>query len=274
MCDLLNIGTREPEIDTPEFEGEDDLFRNIYDQEITPEKLPPNLYLFTFFSLASLLKRAFGLPTDFPVNSIRRRRALAAKRNLSFFSGAKTFQNVVELSLAVFDNNGQILPFGDFANIALQINRRYNLNWLRTEQNAAFRQSQAIEVWADIQDNIEDFPLLRYSTVGDSRVRPEHMQLDQVIKPVDDPFWSQWFPPNGFNCRCIVDQLRSGEITEVEYPDNNDPNFGTNVGRNGFIFPASHPYNNVPEQFQEAADGNYGFTIPSDADINKFIDNG
>ena len=274
MCEFHNIGTRDPEFETPEYEGADDLFRSIYDGETTPENLPNGLFLFTFFFFFALLSRAFGLPTDFPVNSIRRRRALAAKRNLALFAGAKTFQNVLELSLAIFDNQGQILPFGDFANIALQINNRYNLNWLRTEQNAAFRQSQAIEAWADITDNIEEFPLLRYSTVGDGRVRPEHAALDQVIKPVDDEFWDTWFPPNGFNCRCIVDQLRTGTITPAEAPENLDPNFGTNVGRTGLIFPDSHPYNEVPEQFQERANNNFGFIIPPDVDITNFIENG
>jgi len=43
-----------------------------------------------------------------------------------------------------------------------------------------------------------------YTTVGDNRVRPEHAALNGVKLPKDDPFWKQFWPPNGYNCRCAV----------------------------------------------------------------------
>jgi SPP1 gp7 family putative phage head morphogenesis protein len=274
VYNFLNIGDRDDDLEPPEYPNNEDLIRGVYEGDIAPDKLPDDLFLFSFLVLVEQLNRMYGLPTDFEVNTIRRRRALAAKRNLGFFSGVKTFQNVLELSLAVFGPGGQILPFGDFANIALKINSRYNLDWLRTEQNASFRQSQAIEAWQQIKDDKTLFPLLQYSTVGDSRVRDEHAAIDNVIRPVDDDFWDQWFPPNGYNCRCIVKQIRSGEITPVkkEFDINDDPIFGTNVGKTGMIFPKTHPYNEVPQQFQKSADNNFGFTIPPDKDIKDFLD--
>lgn len=44
----------------------------------------------------------------------------------------------------------------------------------------------------------------RYSTVGDSRVRPEHRALEGVTLPKNDDFWQIFWPPNGWNCRCTV----------------------------------------------------------------------
>lgn len=41
-----------------------------------------------------------------------------------------------------------------------------------------------------------------YVTVGDDRVRPEHAALDGVTLPKEDPFWRNFWPPNGYNCRC------------------------------------------------------------------------
>ena len=43
-----------------------------------------------------------------------------------------------------------------------------------------------------------------YVTVGDSRVRPEHAAQEGVTLPKEDPFWSVWYPPNGWSCRCSV----------------------------------------------------------------------
>lgn len=43
-----------------------------------------------------------------------------------------------------------------------------------------------------------------YHTVGDDRVRPNHAALDGTTYPKDHPFWSTYWPPNGFACRCSV----------------------------------------------------------------------
>lgn len=44
----------------------------------------------------------------------------------------------------------------------------------------------------------------RYVTVGDDRVRPEHVGFDGVTLPKDDPFWNINFPPCGWGCRCTA----------------------------------------------------------------------
>jgi len=43
-----------------------------------------------------------------------------------------------------------------------------------------------------------------YVTAGDDRVRPAHQAMDGIVRPADDPFWLEWYPPNGFRCRCTV----------------------------------------------------------------------
>lgn len=54
-------------------------------------------------------------------------------------------------------------------------------------------------------------PFLMYDAVNDSRVRPVHVALDNVIKPIDDPFWSAYYPPNGFRCRCTTISLTEAQ---------------------------------------------------------------
>lgn len=50
-----------------------------------------------------------------------------------------------------------------------------------------------------------------YTTVGDDRVRPNHAELDGMRMPVSDPRWNKLMPPNGFNCRCTVIEIFTGE---------------------------------------------------------------
>ena len=53
-------------------------------------------------------------------------------------------------------------------------------------------------------DAADVLPYWEYVTVGDDRVRPAHAEMNGKIYRKDDPVWTVWFPPNGFNCRCSV----------------------------------------------------------------------
>lgn len=52
---------------------------------------------------------------------------------------------------------------------------------------------------------------LQYRTAGDKKVRPTHAALDRVTLPITDNFWRDFFPPNGWNCRCTVMQVRKNK---------------------------------------------------------------
>lgn len=73
-----------------------------------------------------------------------------------------------------------------------------------------------------------------YHAVGDSRTRETHLAQHGVCAPVDDPFWNEWTPPNGYNCRCWL-------ISEWEEPSSYkqprrdlhpDPGFAFNPANN------------------------------------------
>lgn len=59
----------------------------------------------------------------------------------------------------------------------------------------------------------------KYVTVEDSRVRPTHAILDGICLPKDHPFWTIFYPPNGFNCRCQAIPLF--EEHEIKLPPKN-----------------------------------------------------
>ncbi len=46
--------------------------------------------------------------------------------------------------------------------------------------------------------------ILVYKTMADGRVRPTHRMMHNFAAPKTDDVWKQWFPPNGYNCRCFV----------------------------------------------------------------------
>ena len=78
---------------------------------------------------------------------------------------------------------------------------------LKTIFRTNLRVSAAAARWERIQDRKDRFPYLMYDAVNDSRTRPQHLEWDGLVLPVDHPFWKTHAPPNGWGCRCILRQL-------------------------------------------------------------------
>ncbi len=138
----------------------------------------------------------------------------------------------------------------------------YNDNWLTTEYNTAVNQAFSGREWVNIKANAEALPLLKYVTVGDGLVRASHRELDGIIRPVNDPFWREYYPPNDWNCRCTVEQLEEGEepVTELQNRKLTDipPLFQMNTGEDKVIFDeTAHPYFKVSEKYKVQLGNNF-----------------
>lgn len=116
------------------------------------------------------------------------------------------------------------------------------------------RTALAAGKWQQIQRLKAARPWLRYVGVLDERIRPEHRAWHDTVLSCDDPWWETHFPPNGWNCRCTVQQLNDRDlaryglkVTEapadelvtvnvrgkgpVTVPKGIDPGFAYNPGR-------------------------------------------
>lgn len=82
---------------------------------------------------------------------------------------------------------------------------------LKTIFQTNMRTSYAAGRWERIQRNKRAFPLLEYVSVMDGRERPEHHAWHATVLPVDDVWWDEHYPPNGWNCRCLVKPVSRGQ---------------------------------------------------------------
>lgn len=207
----------------------------MHDGELKPSDLNQQLITKTYDDLADGARKGYGKAWDnFPADgkgSIPRE----LKKNIFRFSGAKTYAQLQAMNDLLVDGDGKLRPFNEFKQLAKGINRQYNENYLQAEYQTARTAAQMAEKWGRLQETKDIFPNLKYRTVGDDRVRPEHERLNGIIKPVDDPFWNKYYPPLDFRCRCDV--VATAElVTHHEESELPPVKFKGNVGKDKEIF--------------------------------------
>lgn len=131
-------------------------------------------------------------------------------RSNYIFSGIKTFHELNEAFPSLLDENGNRKPFERFLNDVQKINDTYNSHYLRAEYNFVQSSAQMAVKWEQFAEDGDRYNL-QYRTAGDDKVRPAHAALNGVTLPPSDPFWQTYYPPNGWNCRCTVVQVRKSK---------------------------------------------------------------
>lgn len=134
------------------------------------------------------------------------------------FSGMKTFHELNEAFPSLLDENGNRKPFEQFLNDVRKIDSKYNSNYLRAEYNFVNSSAVMAAKWEEFKQYGDRY-YLQYRTVGDKRVRPEHAALNRVTLPISDSFWETFFPPNGWNCRCTVVQVRKSKYEATDHDE-------------------------------------------------------
>lgn len=132
------------------------------------------------------------------------------------FSGIKTFHELNEVFPSLLDEEGNRKPFNQFLNDVQKVYDAYNVQYLRTEYNFAQASALMAARWKQFEQDGNRY-YLQYRTVGDKRVRRTHRMLHNITLPIESPFWDKYFPPNGWNCRCTVVQVRKDK-----YPVSNE----------------------------------------------------
>ena len=159
--------------------------------------------------------------------------------NLARFVSYKLINISNDMSIA-----RAVLSGDNLAAKSIGVTTRYLNDWALTEYATATKLAAGARRWDEITADTATFPLLQYLAVVDDNSRDDHAALNGVIRPANDGFWDTNFPPNGYNCRCDVAQLRSGEVTpmrKIATPTIN-PVFAHNPGKSSQIFNRKHPY--------------------------------
>lgn len=103
---------------------------------------------------------------------------------------------------------------------------------LKTIYEANIRTAHAAGQWARIERTKAALPYLLYELGPSVRHRPEHAAKRGLVLPVDDPFWRQWMPPNGYRCKCRVRQVSAAEVRRQGWTVSQAPDVPTRTWTN------------------------------------------
>lgn len=245
------------------------LAKLIKEGKVTPTKLPEQVYHVNADKIVKGIYEGYGKTLkDVVYDSPDFRMLNSLRENAYMFSAAKTFQETLQMTEALTDGD-KVVSFSEFKESVASISNTFNENYLATEYNTAIASAQNASSWERIQEDKNVLPYLKYQTIGDACDICE--PLDNVVLPVDDPFWNNFYPPNHFNCRCLCDSLENnfGATSDATKSDLEsevgklmDDTFKMNSGKLGEVFSEDHPYFIVPPEYKEFAANNFGLEIP------------
>ena len=209
--------------------------KDLHDGTLEPSDLNADLIKQIYTDLSEGTKKTFGnkwekLDVKEPNSLIQK-----FKKNLWQFSSAKTLAELEKMNSLLLDK-GKIRTFDEFKKLVQKENVNFNSNYLRAEFETAKRGSEMAWKWKDYVKNADLFPNLEYRTVGDERVRQEHATLSGVVKPITDGFWRNFYPPNGWRCRCYVVQTAANITPGTKDDPTVLPEFRGNVALDEEIF--------------------------------------
>jgi hypothetical protein len=184
----------------------------------------------------------------------------ALQSDAYLFGSLKANAQLFEASKLLLNTDGRLKSFSEVSNDFNKLNVNYNQNYLEAEYEFAVASSQSAAQWSNLGGS--DRYNLQYRTAKDERVRASHQALADITLPKEDAFWSSFYPPNGWRCRCTAVEvlkdkyeisssetaIKAGEkaTTEVGKDGKNRLEiFRFNPGKKQVVFPPTHPYGKV-----------------------------
>ncbi len=186
--------------------------------------------------MAYAASRKVVLPEDYYSKLIGLQRSQSV--SIAGLAALEQIRFVVDKLADVLEKGGTFKSFQDAVragglDVNLPTHRLENI--FRTNIQAAYSRGR----WEQQMRARGSRPYLMYDAINDSRTRPAHHAMDNIIRKWDDPFWATNYPTNGYRCRCTVISLteaqamkRGGVTDPLPDPDTTkpDPGWDYNIG--------------------------------------------
>ena len=127
---------------------------------------------------------------------------------------------------------------------------------LQTIFQANMASARSAGQWNRAQRTKAALPYILYVRTSSADPRLEHLTWVGLILPIDDPWWSTHWPPNGWGCKCSIRQITARERTKL---------LATPPGEGGISYTTEIPDNGPPRTFRSKRTGEIT-TVPAGID--------
>jgi SPP1 gp7 family putative phage head morphogenesis protein len=214
----------------------EELIERIREGKINPDDLDKDFILKTYDRLNKAAANGYG--RDYYSDGLARR----IRQNLLEFAATKTHvqQHMVQSLSDSVDDKKQ---YREEAKKYLDLQ---NGNYLDVQAAWAARKAQAARQNSEWQKDKDIYQRVKFRTMGDDRVRPEHAALDGLVLDIDSPDLSLYMTPLGPSCRCWWEQTLD-RLTDWKPEYTPDPEWSGNTGLDGVVFNEHNSYNKQVE---------------------------
>ena len=155
---------------------------------------------------------------------------------VSYLASLDQIRTVINLANKAVESGSTLQDFKKKVKAeGIELSPHHLENIFRTNIQSAY----AHGIWTQQQENKANKPYLRYSSLTDSRVRPSHLALNNIVRHIDDSFWLTHYVPNGYMCRCGIDSLTEAQAIKLGItPDDKLP--GVQPDKGWAVSPASY----------------------------------
>ena len=217
---------------------------NIYSKDFNPvSDIDVNLFNKVWDDMSAAVARGVAQNPSVKPDS---RFVDALAHSAEVFSAFKVHRVQRDMARLLIDSNGNLKPFDKWAADVAPIASHQMGAWLQTEYDTAVIRAHQAADWLQFEREKDILPNLKWMPSTSINPGLDHSIYWGVIRPVDDPFWSEHRPGDRWNCKC---SLRSTDepvtplpVDAVPLASLPQPGLSNNPGTSRQIFSDDHPY--------------------------------
>lgn len=166
------------------------------------------------------------------------------KTSTDVFSAFRVHTQAQHMAELMTDEDGNRLPFREWAERVQPYVNHQNRAWLRTEFDTATRRAHNEADWQRFQEEADIYPNLEWVPSTSANPGQDHQPFWGTVLPINDPFWNEHKPGDRWNCKC---SLRSTDKAPTHTPSASGKHYDPAPGLNtrpgsGEIFSDDHAY--------------------------------
>lgn len=169
----------------------------------------------------------------------------ALRHSNEVFAAFKVHVMGQEMAAKLYDADGRLKPFAQWADDVRSISSHQVGSWLQTEYDTAVIRAHTAADWREFERNKDILPNLRWMPTTSKDPESSHREywVKKLTLPVDDPFWEEHHPGDRWNCKCSL-EATDDPVARLDDMEPTKPQRGleNNPGKDGHTFSQEHPY--------------------------------